>query len=161
MTVCHPELISNLQPNVPGDPYPSTNLGLSPAGAFGGSPIHNTHHLTAAMGSQPYGSYGTQNYPPPQYYAQPTYQRYPEPQRPYYGDPFTAPSSTLHPPPSASGYHPSPSAPEIPTLPPNTSSAPPYSFQPSAPLMDTDFLSASNEAPPSYSLLFPNSSSDK
>lgn len=176
VTICHPELISNLHPGGPGGPYPSTNFGgpvnsnfssfamatgPSPTGAFGGSPIHNVHGPTVAMGTEPYRYYGAHSYSPAQYPAQPANQRNPAPELPSYGDPYTAPSSTLHPPPSVPRYHPPPSAPESATLSPRIPpSAPSYNFQPSVALMDTNFLSQTDEPPPSYSLLFPNSASD-
>uniref|UniRef100_A0A3Q3W680 Arrestin C-terminal-like domain-containing protein n=1 Tax=Mola mola TaxID=94237 RepID=A0A3Q3W680_MOLML len=76
-----------------------------------------------------------------------------------YGDPFSSPSSVLHPPPSAPTFYPPPSAAEITpsvTSPPaNVSSAVPPATYASAPLMD--FLCQSDEPPPSYSLLFPSS----
>lgn len=174
--ICHPELVSNRYHGGPGGPYPSTNLGgpvnsnfssfamatgPSPRGAFGGSPVHNALGPTVPMGSQPYGHYGAHSYSPAHQSAQPAYRRNPAPQLPCYGDPYTAPSATLHPPPSVPRYHPPPSAPDIATLPPYIPSAPSYNFQPSAPLMDTDFLSQTDEPPPSYSLLFPNSLPNK
>ncbi|XP_034546926.1 arrestin domain-containing protein 3-like [Notolabrus celidotus] len=96
-----------------------------------------------------------------------------------YGSRFSSSSSTLHPPPAPQAFPPSPSAPELqpppppppppPPLPPPPSApfppplynisppAPAYNLFPSAPMMNTDFLSQSDEAPPAYSILFPNS----
>lgn len=92
----------------------------------------------------------------------------PVPQLPSpYGSPFSpsSSSSVLHPPPTAPTFPPPPSAPEIhppPSPPPFSISptAPTYNLLPSAPMMNTDFLSQSDEAPPSYSLLFPSSATD-
>ncbi|XP_039660409.1 arrestin domain-containing protein 3-like isoform X2 [Perca fluviatilis] len=86
-----------------------------------------------------------------------------------YGSPFSSSSSSsvLHPPPTAPTFQPPPPAPELhPSRPPpqpfNTSpTAPTYTLLPSAPMMNTDFLSQSDEAPPAYSLLFPSSATDK
>lgn len=171
MIVCHPELISSLLPggqsNNFGGPthssFPSSALATSPspAGAFGGSPSHNMQGPTGAMGAQPYGYPGAHSYLPPQYSPQPAYMQNPSPQLPCYGDPYTAPSSTVHPPPRMPDFHPPPSAPEITTMPQSIPSAPSFNFQPSAPMMDTNFLSQTDEPPPSYSLLFPDSATDK
>ncbi|XP_032372549.1 arrestin domain-containing protein 3 [Etheostoma spectabile] len=86
-----------------------------------------------------------------------------------YGSPFSSSSSSsvLHPPPTAPTFQPPPPAPEIHPSPPppqafNLSpTAPTYTLLPSAAMMNTDFLSQSDEAPPAYSLLFPSSASDK
>ncbi|KAM9858640.1 uncharacterized protein ACBR49_020626 [Aulostomus maculatus] len=74
-----------------------------------------------------------------------------------YASPYSSATSSpvLHPPPTAPMYsppsfaqatHPSPSAPPLSNI--NRSSAP---------IMDTDFLAQTDEAPPAYSLLFPSS----
>lgn len=79
-----------------------------------------------------------------------------------YGSPFSSSLSTpvVHPPPSAPTFHPPQFAPEIH---PSASApfdisptAPAYSPLPSAPMMNTDFLSQSDEPPPAYSVLFPS-----
>uniref|UniRef100_A0A8C5I9S3 Arrestin domain-containing protein 3-like n=1 Tax=Gouania willdenowi TaxID=441366 RepID=A0A8C5I9S3_GOUWI len=72
-----------------------------------------------------------------------------------YGNPFTASSVALHPPPPSAP--PAPSAPSIQPLPSPSPTAPSYNLLPSAPAMNMDFLSQSDEPPPSYSLLFPDS----
>lgn len=85
-----------------------------------------------------------------------------------YGTPFSSSSSTpvVHPPPSAPTLHPPPFAPEIhpaPSAPFDLSpTAPRYSPNPlpSAPMMNTDFLSQMDEPPPAYSVLFPTSAPD-
>ncbi|XP_044225335.1 arrestin domain-containing protein 3-like [Thunnus albacares] len=110
---------------------------------------------------------------PPSYPAQATHMsrgyNNPAPQQPSpYGSPFSSSSSSsvLHPPPTAPTFHPPPSAPAIhpyPSAPPTfnmSPAAPPYSLLPSAPMMNTDFLSQTDEAPPSYSLLFPSSADE-
>ncbi|XP_044225350.1 arrestin domain-containing protein 3-like [Thunnus albacares] len=110
---------------------------------------------------------------PPTYSAQATHMsrgyNNPAPQQPSpYGSPFSSSSSfsVLHPPPTAPTFHPPPSAPAIhpyPSAPPTfnmSPAAPPYSLLPSAPMMNTDFLSQTDEAPPSYSLLFPSSADE-
>lgn len=99
--------------------------------------------------------YGTGQHPPaPQPYPQPggAYS-HPPPMAFMYGSPFSSPRpAVVHPPPSA------------PTLPPPAPvlypSAPPAYTLPSAPTMNTDFLSQSDEPPPAYSLLFPSSMTD-
>ncbi|TDH12661.1 hypothetical protein EPR50_G00049400 [Perca flavescens] len=87
-----------------------------------------------------------------------------------YGSPFSSSSSSsvLHPPLTALTFQPPPPAPELHPSPPpppqpfNTSpTAPTYTLLPSAPMMNTDFLSQSDEAPPAYSLLFPSSATDR
>lgn len=126
-----------------------------PAGATGGTLNASVPPPFSAMGPYPYSAA-----PPPQYPAQPAFMRgsspYPHLASPY-GSQFSS-SSVLHPPPAAAAPHPPPAAPEIPPM--NTCpTAPPYNTtQPSAPLMNTDFLSQQDEPPPSYSLLFPESS---
>lgn len=64
---------------------------------------------------------------------------------------------TFHPPISASGIHPSPASPPS-NVPPT---APTYSLLPSAPMMNTDFLSQSDDAPPAYSPSFLTSDTRK
>lgn len=139
-------------------------VGPYPAGAFGG-PGNSNHSV--AMGPYPYRHPAPESYsaPPPDYLAHTAYVRSshsnPVPQQASpYGDPFSSPSSVLHPPPTSLAFHPPQSAPEIPpsnAYPP----APSYNTLPSAPLLDTDFLSQSDEPPPSYSLLFPTSAAEQ
>ncbi|KAG8012117.1 Arrestin domain-containing protein 3 [Nibea albiflora] len=165
--------------------FPSLPVGMGqyPAGAIGGPSNSNFPPPAAAMGPYPasphaggYGYPGAQSYsaPPPAYPAQPAHvsggYNNPVPQRPSpYGTPFSSSSSSpvLHPPPTAPAFHPPPYAPEAqpsppsapvyvpPTAPNIPPPAPAYNLLPSAPMMDTDFLSQTDEAPPSYSLLFP------
>lgn len=83
-----------------------------------------------------------------------------------YGSPFSSSLSTavLHPPPTVPTFHPPPSAPVIRPAPSSSFNtfppAPTYDSLPSAPVMDVDFLSQSDEPPPSYSLLFPSYASE-
>ncbi|KAM6931054.1 arrestin domain-containing protein 3-like [Xenentodon cancila] len=139
----------------------------------------------ASPHSGSYGYPGAQNHstPPPAYpsnpqmYACPPGVYPPQPTHMYgaynnstpqapspYGSPFSSSSSSsvLYPPPTAPAFHSSPSAPPIQPPPPSHSpTAPMYDLMPSAPIMNTDFLSQTDEGPPAYSLLFPSSSPDK
>lgn len=90
-----------------------------------------------------------------------------------YGSPFSSPvlhppptAPAFQPPPSAPPFQPPPSAPHLHPFPPPppfqiSPTAPTYNPLPSAPMMNTDFLSQSDEAPPAYSLLFPSSAPDE
>ncbi|KAM3611499.1 uncharacterized protein V6R79_019828 [Siganus canaliculatus] len=148
-------------PSTMRSPYSASPAGVAvgpcPPGAFGGPSTSNFPAPPAAMGLNafPSGSYGYSDYsaPPPAY---PGYD--PVPQQAYpYGDTSTS-SSTVHPPPSAPSFHPPPSAPHVPQSPSHANpTAPACSLLPSAPMMDTDFLSQTDEPPPEYSLLFPSS----
>lgn len=158
-------------------------MGPYPNSAVGAPSNSDFPPPAAAMGPYPAsphaGSYGyprAQSYPvpPPVYPAQSAYvsggYNNPVPQLPSpYGTPFSSSSSSsvLHPPPTAPAFHPPPYAPEVHPSPPSAPAyvpptapnipppAPAYNLLPSAPMMDTDFLSQTDEAPPSYSLLFP------
>ncbi|TNM89760.1 hypothetical protein fugu_003994 [Takifugu bimaculatus] len=136
-------------------PPPAAAARPYPAGATGGTLNASVPPPFLAMGPYPYSAA-----PPPQYPAQPAFVRGSSPY-PHLASPYgsqSSSSSVLHPPPAAAAPHPPPSAPEIPPM--NTyPTPPPYNAtQPSAPLMNTDFLSQQDEPPPSYSLLFPESS---
>ncbi|XP_069555956.1 arrestin domain-containing protein 3-like [Brachyistius frenatus] len=166
-------------------PPPAVSLGPSVAGAIGGPRNSDFPPHAPFMGpypvSPPSGRYGnprvpTYSAPPPAYtdipppYAgppsvfpsQPT-QGYnnPAPQLPsLYGSAFSS-FSVIHPPPPAPLFHPPPSASEIhPTPSSQRPEVPTYNLMPSAPMMNTDFLSQSDEGPPSYSLLFPSSTTE-
>lgn len=162
VVIVPPGFTSGHHPAVTADPYP--------AGAFGGPSNSDFSPPRVAMSPYSvsphagrYGHPGAQSYssPPPQYPAQPAYMSagYNNPVPTPYGDPFSSPSSVVHPPPTAP---PPPSAPAIqpPPFSPqfySSPSAPAYNMLPSAPAMNTDFLSQSDEAPPAYSVLFPSS----
>ncbi|XP_030593645.1 arrestin domain-containing protein 3-like [Archocentrus centrarchus] len=166
------------------------NLGPYPTGAIGGPSNSDFPPPAMSMGPYPphSGSYeypGVQSYsaPPPAYpnnppvyggplgvySSQPTHMfggyNNPVPQVPSpYGTPFSSSSSSsvLHPPPPPPQFHPAPSAPESqPSLPVPPPTAPAYNLLPSAPMMNSDFLSQSDEGPPSYSLLFPEKADAK
>ncbi|KAM6943693.1 arrestin domain-containing protein 3-like [Lycodopsis pacificus] len=171
-------------PAVSMDPYPSKaiggpgNSGFPPPAVFMGPYPVSPH-------SGSYGYPGAQGYsapppvypdnplvnagPPAVYPAQPPHMsggyNNPVPQLASpYRSPFSSSSSfsVLHPPPTVPTFQPPPSAPSH--CPPHFSmspTAPAYNLLSSAPMMDTDFLSQSNEAPPAYSLLFPSSATDK
>lgn len=137
-------------------PPPAAAASPYPAGAAGGPLNASVPPPFLAMGPYPYSAA-----PPPQYPAQQAFMRgsspYPHLASPY-GSQLSS-SSVLHPPPpAAAAPHPPSAAPQIPAV--NAyPTAPPYNAtQPSAPLMNTDFLSQQDEPPPSYALLFPESS---
>ncbi|XP_073323416.1 arrestin domain-containing protein 3-like [Pagrus major] len=186
VVIIPPDLAHGPQPGVAAGPYPAraiggpsnsdfpppaVAMGPYPAGAYGGPSNIDFPPPAVPVGPYAYGQPGSYSAPPPAYPAQPAHvsQRYnnPVPQAVSpYGDPHTAPSSTLHPPPPAPTFHPPPSAPEI--QPPPFSqafnmspSAPVYNMLPSAPMANTDFLSQSDEAPPAYALLFPPSANER
>ncbi|XP_051279719.1 arrestin domain-containing protein 3 [Dicentrarchus labrax] len=159
-------------------PPPPVAMGPYPGGAIGGPSNGNFPPPPVAMGPYPtsphsgtYGQPGVQNYsaPPPAYPAHVSGGcNNPVPMASPYGSPFSSSSSSsvLHPPPTAPTFHTPPCAPDInpPPYPPplNVSpTAPSYNMLPSAPMMNTDFLSQSDEAPPAYSLLFPTSAATK
>ncbi|XP_058493139.1 arrestin domain-containing protein 3-like [Solea solea] len=148
-------------------------VGPYPAGAIGGP--SNSDFPPQAVGPYPSPFHqGLQShpapapaYPPVMYPALPPHvaggYNNPMPQQhgPY-ASPFSSSSSAavLHPPPSVPTFHPPPSAPEIkPQLPPSydmsTNAPPTHNLPPSAPMMNVDFLSQSDEAPPAYNFLFP------
>ncbi|KAM4576773.1 arrestin domain-containing protein 3-like [Odontesthes bonariensis] len=143
-----------------------SNSDFPPPAASAG-PYHASPH------SGSYGYPGIQSYstPPPAYPHQPPHMtsgyNNPVPQPPSRnGSPFSSSSSSLvlHPPPSAPAFYPPPppplpSAPQVPSF--QSSTAPNYNLMPSAPAMNTDFLSQTDEAPPAYSLLFPSSPPEK
>ncbi|CAN9513342.1 unnamed protein product [Ophioblennius macclurei] len=174
-----PELASGYQNGMAAGPYP--------AGAVGGQSNSDFPPPQAFMGPYPaspqagsYGYAGPQRFsaPPPAYPGYPPaypgpYGGHPSPSAPAaaaYGgsqvpySPFASPSSTLHPPPTAPELFPrapTPSAPPSQPPPPSLSpSAPSYNSIPSAPMPSYDFLSQTDEPPPSYSVLFPSSTPD-
>ncbi|XP_070689917.1 arrestin domain-containing protein 3-like [Pempheris klunzingeri] len=167
-------------PVMPMGPYPAGAIG-APSISYHPPPAMSMGPYPASPHSGAHGYPGTQSYsaPPPAYPgnlpvfagppAQPAHMsggyNNPGPQLASpYGSPFSSsPSSPLlHPPPTAPTFHPPPCVPEIP---PSPSSQPlntpttalPSSPLPSAPMMTVDFLSQTDEAPPSYTLIFPSS----
>lgn len=133
---------------------PAAAASAYPAGATGGTLNASAPPAFSARGPYPYSAT-----PPPQYPAPPAFMRGSSPY-PHLASPYGSQSSSysvLHPPPAAVPPPP-PAAPEVPPM--NAyPTAPPYNAtQPSAPLMNTDFLSQQDEPPPSYSFLFPESS---
>ncbi|KAM9810429.1 arrestin domain-containing protein 3 [Neosynchiropus ocellatus] len=127
--------------------YSDFPQSAAPAGLNRG-PMYGAGQYSAAP--QPYPQpRGAYSHPPPQAFG--------------YGSPFSSPSSTVvHPPPSAPTFPATPPAPALTPPPPPEPypSAPPAYTRPSAPTMNTDFLSQSDEPPPAYSLLFPSSVPD-
>ncbi|XP_006784160.1 arrestin domain-containing protein 3-like [Neolamprologus brichardi] len=160
-------------------PPPTMPMGLQPMSPHSGSygypgvqrysappPIYPNNPAVyggpaGVQSSQPTHMFGSYNNPVPQV---------PSP----YGTPFSSSlSSVLHPPPpptapqqfyppSPQQFHQTPSALESQPSPSIQSPLPPaYNMLPSAPVMNVDFLSQSDGAPPSYSLLFPDKSDAK
>ncbi|XP_074494354.1 arrestin domain-containing protein 3-like isoform X1 [Sebastes fasciatus] len=176
----------DLEPGAAAGPYPAGAVG-GPSNSDFSPPAVSVGRYPVSPRSGSYGYPGTQRYsaptptvypgnplvsagPPGLYPAQPSggYNN-PVPQLASpYGSPFSSSSSSsvLHPPPTAPTFHPPPSAPEIHPSPPPPPpfnmypSAPAYDSLPSAPMMNTDFLSQSDEAPPAYALLFPSSTDE-
>ncbi|XP_035022837.1 arrestin domain-containing protein 3 [Hippoglossus stenolepis] len=179
------DLLPGLQPGVTASPYlagatggpsnsdfppPTASLGPYPAspnsGGYPGAQRYSVPQPAYSGNPPPMYAFPSNAYP-----AQPPYMsggynnQVPQPQAPY-GSPSSSSSSTpvLHPPPSAPTFHPPPSAPAI-----NPSPSPSFNMSPPAPtynslsstlMMNVDFLSQSDEAPPSYSLLFPSSATE-
>ncbi|XP_029999619.1 arrestin domain-containing protein 3-like [Sphaeramia orbicularis] len=164
---------------------PAFQMGPYPPGATGGQSNSDFPPPAAHLSTPGYPAAPAYSAPPPvypgypsvpgtsgMYPAPPTHMSggyNPPPQQPYpYGSPFSASSSSsmLHPPPSAPAFHPpstDPAMPQFPSAPTmfNTSpNATTNNLMPSAPMMNTDFLSQSDEAPPSYSVLFPSSTTE-
>ncbi|XP_031705282.1 arrestin domain-containing protein 3-like [Anarrhichthys ocellatus] len=165
-------------PSNTGFPPPAASMDPYPSKAIGGPGNNSFPPPAVFMGPYPvsphsgnYGYPGAQRYsaPPAVYPAHPPHMsggyNNPVPQLASpYQSPFSSSSSSsvLHPPPTVPTFQPPPSAPSH--CPPPFSispTAPAYNLLSSAPMMDTDFLSQSNEAPPAYSLLFPSSATDK
>ncbi|XP_017283404.1 arrestin domain-containing protein 3-like [Kryptolebias marmoratus] len=159
----------------PGGPYPAHAFGGQSNSDFPPPAVPGA--LYPAAYQQP-GSYGYPSAPPPEYSMNPQvlagppgvyppqpplmYGGYsnPAPQVPSpYGSPYGSPyssssSSALHPPPPPPPVFPPPLA-APPAQPPTSClspSAPASNPMPSAPVMDTDFLSQSNDVPPAYSM---------
>ncbi|XP_068461415.1 arrestin domain-containing protein 3-like isoform X2 [Clinocottus analis] len=128
------DLAAGRQPGVAEGPYPAGAAG-GPSNSDFPPPVLSLDPFPVSPHSGGYGHPGSQRYsaPPPVYQDTP----------PVYAGP-----SAFPPPPSAPSISP-PSFSISPT-------APTYNQLSSAPTMDTDFLSQSDEAPPAYSLLFPS-----
>lgn len=135
-------------------PPPAPAASPYPARATGGAPMASAPPPFVAMGPYPYSAA-----PPPQYPAQPALAQASHPHSQpasLYGSDFSS-STVLHPPPPPPPPPPS-GAPPLNAYP----TAPSFNItQPSAPLLNTDFLSQGDEPPPSYSLLFPESSAEQ
>ncbi|XP_034025951.1 arrestin domain-containing protein 3-like [Thalassophryne amazonica] len=164
--------------------FPLPAAGFYDSGAYGysGNQAYSTQPPTyqsaPAFPPGPAGMY------PPQPAQMGGFYSTPVPQQP---SPFSSPSSStmFHPPPPAGAFYPSPTAPPtlnpfpdastanlLPSAPASDRSpsahpvfnlspgAPTYSLSPSAPVMNTDFLSQSEEPPPSYSSLYPPSTTE-
>uniref|UniRef100_A0A3Q0RFE4 Arrestin C-terminal-like domain-containing protein n=1 Tax=Amphilophus citrinellus TaxID=61819 RepID=A0A3Q0RFE4_AMPCI len=145
VVILPPGLAPGYQSNMNLGPYPT-----APPPAYPNNPPVYGGPL-GVYSSQPTHMFGGYNNPVPQV---------PSP----YGTPFSSSSSSsvLHPPPPPPQFHPAPSAPESqPSLPVPPPTAPAYNPLPSAPMMNSDFLSQSDEGPPSYSLLFPEKADAK
>lgn len=181
VVIIPPDLASGCLNGMAAGPCPAGAVGGPSSSDFPGPAAFTPPYSIPQAAS--YGYPGAQRYstPPPAYPGNPSvypspYGGYPSPTAPragayggsslpyHYGDPFSAASSTLHPPPTAPEFVPQvsiPTAPPIQPPPPSVSpSAPSYNFVPSAPMSNLDFLSQADEAPPSYSLLFPSSTPD-
>uniref|UniRef100_A0A1A8IAP6 Arrestin C-terminal-like domain-containing protein n=3 Tax=Nothobranchius kuhntae TaxID=321403 RepID=A0A1A8IAP6_NOTKU len=150
-------------------------MGPYPYGAFGGQSYSDFPPPSGPVGPYPaypqsvsYGFPGVQNpsAPPPAYPGNPQVYAGPlDVSTPHWGynnpvpqvpcPPYSSPSPTFvpHPPPPPQAFHPPPSAPQI-QLPPAQA---PLAPAPSAQMMNTDFLSQTDENPPSYSVLFQSS----
>ncbi|XP_060893934.1 arrestin domain-containing protein 3-like [Labrus mixtus] len=146
---------SHVPPN-----YPPVNA--APPSVFPAQPVHMSwgYNNTPPQQDSPYGypcsSSSSSLHPPP---TAPTFsptRSAPELQPPPQSAPELQPppqsAPELQPPPqSAPELQPSPAPQYNISLP-----APAYNLLPSAPVMNTDFLSQSDDAPPAYSLLFPS-----
>ncbi|XP_033974521.1 arrestin domain-containing protein 3-like [Trematomus bernacchii] len=176
------------QPGVAAGPYPAGAVG-GPSNSDFPSPVVSGHPYPVSPSSGRSGNPGAPMYsapPPPVYPGNPmvfpcppsVYPAQPAhvsgaynnqvPEIPFpYGTPFS--SSVIHPLPTAPTFQTPPAAPAIPPAPSLPAINPPPSFSPfnvspTAPsynLMNTDFLSQSDEAPPAYTLLFPSTATDK
>ncbi|XP_034398070.1 arrestin domain-containing protein 3-like isoform X2 [Cyclopterus lumpus] len=184
VVIIPPDLVPGRQPGGAEGPYPAGAAG-GPSNSDFLPPAVSIDPYPVSPHSGSYGYPGAQRYsaPPPAYQnnslayagppgvypAQPAHinrgYNNPVPQLDSpYGYPFSSSStsSVLHPPPSAPTFPPPPPAPS--TSPPPFSispTAPTYNELSFAPMMNTDFLCQSDEAPPEYSLLFPSSATDK
>ncbi|XP_078106618.1 arrestin domain-containing protein 3-like [Sander vitreus] len=152
-------------------PPPAVSMGPYPVSVHSGSYGYPGAQISSAPPQMHPDNPPAYPGPPGVYPAQPAhingaYNNPVPPLAALYGSPFSSSSSSsvLHPPPTAPTFQPPPPAPDIHPSPPqpfNTSpTAPTYTLLPSAPMMNTDFLSQSDEAPPAYSLLFPSSTTD-
>ncbi|XP_020513380.1 arrestin domain-containing protein 3 [Labrus bergylta] len=151
---------SHVPPN-----YPPVNA--APPSVFCAQPVHVSwgYNNTPPRQDSPYGypfsSSSSSLHPPPTAPTFPPTRSAPELQPPPQSAPELQPppqsAPELQPPPqSAPELQPSP-APQYNISPP----APAYNLLPSAPVMNTDFLSQSDDAPPAYSLLFPSSTTEQ
>ncbi|XP_018524735.1 arrestin domain-containing protein 3 [Lates calcarifer] len=176
-----PELALGPQPDVAAEPYPAGAAGgpsdsdfhspgvcMSPYPAFPHSAIHEYPGAQRYSAPQPTYPDNPPMYsgPPVVYPAQPAHMSgsysNPAPQLASpHRSPFSSPSPSFMVPPTAPTSHPPPTAPEIYPSPSSLSHisppAPTYSLLPSASMLNTDFLSQSDEPPPTYSNLFPSS----
>ena len=185
VVILPPEFLPGLQPGVTASPYlagatggpsnsdfppPTASSGPYPtspnSGGYPGAQRYSVPRPAYSDNAPPMYAFQSNLYP-----AQPPYMsggyNNPVPQPlSLYGSPSSSSSSTpvLHPPPSAPTFHPPPSAPAInPSPPPSfnmSPSAPTYNSLSSTLMMNADFLSQSDEPPPSYSLLFPSSATE-
>lgn len=135
-------------PAVPGVPYPA----YQPPGSYGYPGVQSPsaqpseYPVNPQMLAGPPGVYPPQ--PPLMYggYSNPV------PQMP---SPYGSPSNVPYPPPPPPAFNLPPSAPQSqPSTSSLSPSAPASNPMPSAPVMNSDFLSQSNDAPPSHSLDF-------
>ncbi|XP_005922902.1 arrestin domain-containing protein 3 [Haplochromis burtoni] len=187
VVILPPGLAPGCLSNINVGPYPTGAIG-GPSNSDFPPPTMPMGLQSMSPHSGSYGYPGVQSYsaPPPPIYpnnpavyggpagvqtSQPTHMfgsyNNPVPQVPSpYGTPFSSSlSSVLHPPPPPTPpqqFHQPPSALESQPSPSIQSPVPPaYNMLPSAPVMNVDFLSQSDGAPPSYSLLFPDKSDAK
>lgn len=181
--ICHPDLLSASNPGVAAHPSPARAVGgpsnsdfptyAGPIGPYPASPNSGGYGHPGTERYSP--SHMSLNYPPTSVYPDQlgsvggAYNNSLPQQNSPYGYQSLS-STTLHPPPVAPAFSPTPSAPQLQPLPQsapfpsplfNMSPAPAYNLLPSAPVMNTDFLSQSDEAPPAYSLLFPSSETEQ
>ncbi|XP_047448226.1 arrestin domain-containing protein 3-like [Mugil cephalus] len=150
-----------VSPRSPSNGYPGVqNPPMYPQSVYPPLPTHMSGAYNNPVPQVP------SPYPSPSPYSSPSSSRvlHPPPSAPQFHPPPVAPQ--FHPPPSAPEIQSPPSAPEIqspPSYQPPT--GPAYNPLPSAPTMSIDFLSQdflsqTDDGPPSYSLLFPSSTTD-
>ncbi|XP_037536418.1 arrestin domain-containing protein 3 [Nematolebias whitei] len=131
-------------PAVPGGPYPA----YQPPGSYGYPGVQSP----SAQPVNPQMLAGSPGVYPPQ--PPLMYGGYSNPM-PHVPSPFGSPSYVPYPPPPPSAFNLPPSAPQSqPSTSSLSPSAPASNLMPSAPVMNSDFLSQPNDAPPSHSLDF-------